>query len=131
MRHCRRRDHREDGVATILAVVLAGLLAVVGVLAGGLVAIVDTHRRSQSAADLAALAGATALAAGADACPAAGSIAGRNGAELVACRVIGRTVAVIVTVPAPGALGALPDPRARARAGPAAPPGLAPTVPLH
>jgi secretion/DNA translocation related TadE-like protein len=119
----------EDGVATVLSISLAGILVVVALLGGAVVGLVDAHRRAEAAADLAALAGAGALTQGADPCAAAATIAGRNGGHVVSCRTAARTVAVVVAVAAPGALGAMPPLQARARAGPAEPGGLAPRPP--
>ena len=124
------RTRGEDGVATVLAVTLAGLLAVVAVVAGAVVGLVDAHHRAEAAADLAALAGAGALVQGADACVVAATIARRNGAEVVSCRPSGSTVSVVVSVAAPGGLAGLPSLEARARAGPAALPELAPRSPV-
>ena len=129
----RRRP--EDGVATVLAIVLAGLLVVVALVGGAVVALIDAHRRAESAADLAALAGAGALVRGDGACVAAATIAGRNGAELVSCRASGSTLSVVVSVAAPGGLEGLPDLQGRARAGPASSPtgpgGVAPRAPAR
>jgi secretion/DNA translocation related TadE-like protein len=121
------RDQR--GVAAVLAVVLTGLLAVVTFVAAGIVGAIDAHRRAQAAADLSALAGGSALVHDADVCAAAATIAGRNGASLVSCGLDGDSVAVVVAVAAPGGLPGVPELRARARAGPAGPGGLAPRSP--
>lgn len=71
-------------------------------------AVVASHR-AKGAADLAALAGASAYAEGADACASAGALARANGAELVACSVHGdRTgFVVVVRVRAAGVTGPL------------------------
>jgi secretion/DNA translocation related TadE-like protein len=83
----------------------------------GAVGVVAGHRRAQSAADLSALAGATTLQGGGDACQQARVIAGRNGAELQRCQVDGTEVVVVVarSVQLPGLSMEL---KARARAGP-------------
>jgi secretion/DNA translocation related TadE-like protein len=114
----RRRDHR--GAATILTVAMAGLLLLVGAAAGVVGAIVAAHRGAQSAADLAALAGAAAVAghAGGDPCATAGEVAVANGARLVSCAVEDADVVVEVTVRGPRWLGQDQDLSARARAGP-------------
>ena len=49
----------DDGAGSVLAVAMMGLLVTVAVAVGGVVGVVATHRTAQSAADLAALAGAT------------------------------------------------------------------------
>ncbi len=95
----------------VLTVVVALLVAVVG---GALL----TQRRAQSAADLAALAAATAVQHGRHACLAAASSADRNGADLVDCEVVGDAVTVLVARVAPRMFGRELVVRARARAGP-------------
>ena len=89
----RRAD--EVGAATTVVVVLAAVLVLVtmsGLTVGG--ALVD-QRRAESAADLAALAGATAAARGGAACRSAASVARRNGASLARCREAGGVVEVV------------------------------------
>lgn len=113
----RRPDQR--GAATILVVSMAGLLLFVGVGLASAAALVVDHRRAQSAADLAALAGAGALGEGADGCAAAGVVADRNGAAVVKCAQSGRTVQVEVLVDGPVLLGRSTSLDASARAGPA------------
>lgn len=107
----------EAGAATILAVAMMGLLVTVTVAVGGVVGVVATHRRAQSAADLSALAGAASLQDGGDPCRRAAAIATRNAATLRGCRVEKWDVVVEVTstMRLPG--GSL-DLSARGRAGP-------------
>jgi len=113
-----RRRRGDRGAATVLAVSFLAVL----LLVGGALAVVDAmvvaHRTAQSAADLAALAGARALTEGADPCPAAAGLAADNGARLLSCSVTAREVSVEVTVPGPRWLGQPHDLTARARAGP-------------
>ena len=97
---------------------MLGLLVAVTMIAGGVVGLVASHRTAQAAADLASLAGATALQDGGDACGQASMIARRNRTELRSCRVDGWEVAVVVvarTAPLPGGGFSL---EARGRAGP-------------
>jgi secretion/DNA translocation related TadE-like protein len=108
----------ERGAATVVAVALMGLLVLVGAALGVVSAMVHAHRQAQSAADLAALAAAGALARGGDACATAAHIAGANHARLDGCQVAGREVVVDVTVTGPHWLGQTEDLQARARAGP-------------
>jgi secretion/DNA translocation related TadE-like protein len=118
----RPRGHErghERGAATVLAVSFLGLLLMVGGALTVVVAMVVAHRTAQSAADLAALAGAGAIADDADPCAAAGGLAADNGARLVSCSVSAREVTVEVTVAGPRWLGQPHDLTARARAGPA------------
>jgi secretion/DNA translocation related TadE-like protein len=74
------------------------------VAAAGVVGVVAGHRRAQSAADLAALAGAAALQDGHDACARASALASRNGVTMGGCVVDGWNVrvAVVETVRLPG-----------------------------
>ena len=116
----RRRSQR--GSATLFAVAVLGLLVLVGAALGVVGAMVHAHRVAQSAADLAALAGARAAVRGGDACSAAGAIAVANGAVLESCAVDGFEVRLQVTVRGPHWLLQHHDLTARARAGPD-PPG--------
>ena len=110
---------RDDvGAGTVLAVAMMGLLVTVTLTCGGVVAVVAAHRQAQSAADLAALAGAAALQDGGDPCQHAGQIASRNGAHLTRCQVDGWDVAVVVSGAAHLPGGSV-DLKARGRAGPA------------
>ena len=108
----------QRGSASMLAVALLSVLLLVGAALGGVAAIVWAHRTAQSAADLSALAGATDLQEGADACGTAARIAGVNHARLTSCVVQGEEVVVEVTVTGPRWLGQEADLSARARAGP-------------
>jgi secretion/DNA translocation related TadE-like protein len=97
----------ERGVAAPIVVTLIGLLLVLSLLGTGLCRLLVDQRRAASAADLAALAGATALQYGRDACEAAAATAGRNDAELVGCSVAGEEVRVRTAVRSPGPGGLL------------------------
>lgn len=110
------RDQR--GAASVLVVALLSVLLLVGAALGVVAAIVWAHRTAQSAADLSALAGASELQDGDDACGAAARIAGANQASLTSCRVEGEEVEVEVMVTGPRWLGQDADLSARARAGP-------------
>ena len=109
----------ERGAVTLLTVAMAGVLLLLGSALGVVAAMVAAHRAAQSAADLAALAGATAAQRGMDACAAAAVIARRNGAVLLACDAAAATVTVSVRVDGPHWLGQQADLEARSRAGPA------------
>lgn len=116
----RPRDER--GAAVVVAIGLCGLIVVVAAIAVGAVAIVLAHRRAQVAADLASLAGASALQHGADPCVAVTRIAGRHAARVTECVVDGLSVVATIAVDLPVALGGGPV-VGRSRAGPAlAPP---------
>ncbi|MCR6029837.1 hypothetical protein GGQ22_00080 [Nocardioides sp. zg-579] len=111
----------ERGSVTLFAVGCLALLLLVGSALGVVAAMVGAHRTAQSAADLAALAGAATVAAPGrgDPCAAAAAIAGRNGAVLLTCTVEGREVRVRAEAPGPRWLGQVADLAADARAGPA------------
>ncbi len=109
----------DSGVGSVFAVALLALLCFVAVVAVGISGIVLTHRRAQSAADLAALAGANAVQLGGQACDAARAIARSNRAELVTCIVAAQSISVQVHVDAPPGLARFDlGTTARARAGP-------------
>ena len=91
--------------------VLVGLSAASG--------LVTAQRRAQAAADLAALAGATAVPRGADGCAEAARISAANDAVLDACSILAGEVSVQVAVPGPAWPGRRVRVMAEARAGPA------------
>ena len=113
------RPHDDGGAATVLVLAMAGLLCFVAVALAGVAGLVRTQRSAQSAADLTALAAATALASGDDACGSASGVAERNGASLTSCTVQGREARVVVEVPGPPWPGRRVVVSAEARAGPA------------
>ncbi|HYF74897.1 MAG TPA: Rv3654c family TadE-like protein [Nocardioides sp.] len=108
----------ERGSASLFAVSCLALLLVLGAALGVVTAMVRAHRIAQSAADLAALSAATALAHGRDPCRAGAGTARANGAKLTGCEVIGREATIRVEVPGPHWLGQTGDLQAQARAGP-------------
>lgn len=117
----RRRDP-ERGAGTVLVL---GVVAVILVLAAGIAALgaaQNARGAAQAAADLGALAGATALRDGFDPCGTAGDAVVRNGARLASCEVLGGGVVRVVATrvaAGPGELGGvLGEARASARAGP-------------
>ncbi|GAA1914021.1 hypothetical protein GCM10009737_14180 [Nocardioides lentus] len=109
---------REEGAATVLVCALLAVLLLVGAALGVVAAMVADHRRAQAAADLAALAAATVLQRGEDACGTAARVAADNGARLVACTVEQHDVLVTAEVTGPRWLGQTGDLVGRARAGP-------------
>ena len=115
------RAHRrgEAGAATLLVLAMAGVLLLVGAALGVVQAMVVAHRKAQAAADLAALAGASAAAHGRAACEAADAVARLNGSGLVNCQEGAGEVTVEVVVTGPRWLGQQGDLTAEARAGPA------------
>ena len=111
-------ERGEDGAGSVLAVAMLGVLVAVTVATTGVVGVVAGHRRAQSAADLAALAGAAALQDGGDTCDRAAIIARRNGAELRSCRVDDWDVTVAVAVQGVRLPGGALELEARGHAGP-------------
>ncbi|MFI2488350.1 Rv3654c family TadE-like protein [Promicromonospora kroppenstedtii] len=105
------------GTVLVLGIVAAVLLLAVGIAALG--AAQNARGAAQAAADLGALAGATALRDGFDPCGTAVAAVARNGAELASCEVrsdgVVRVVAKRVAIGPAGVLGSA---RATARAGP-------------
>ena len=114
----RARARGESGAATLLVVAMAGVLLLLGAALGVVQAMVVAHRQAQAAADLAALAGAAALARGEDGCLRAAAVASANGASATSCAPSGAEVLVTVTVSGPRWLGQAADLTASARAGP-------------
>ncbi|HAM45517.1 MAG TPA: hypothetical protein DCM67_10930 [Propionibacteriaceae bacterium] len=111
----------QRGAGTLMAaVVVAVLMLIAGV--GVFAAVVALAQRdADNAADLSALSGAAAFAAGQDPCPAARRIAASNGVEVRQCRVIGDLLDFVVTVEVQRrvtlVLGVEPTVRSEARAG--------------
>ncbi len=113
-------DGREDGLAGVLVLALATLVALIGsvLVAGGAVAV--TRARAAGAADLGALAAAAQTLEGPQvACRRAAVVVSAAGAELVSCRPDGDVVEVEVRLRPAGPLGRWGAARGRARAGPA------------
>lgn len=116
-----RLGDRDDGLATVLAAVaVAVIVALLGLGVAVSGAVLARHR-AESAADLAALAGASDAAGGTGpACGRAAEVARTNGAVLTSCTWRGWAVSVVVSRPCtclPSVVGAAVG---RARAGPVA-----------
>jgi secretion/DNA translocation related TadE-like protein len=111
----------EGGTAAVLSVVFAGVLVVVTFVLGGVGGVLVGQRRVESAADMAALAGAVAVQHQRDGCAAARDNATRNHVELQRCSVDDALVSLVVgrTV---HLLGRDLRLRSDARAGPEGPP---------
>jgi secretion/DNA translocation related TadE-like protein len=103
----------------VLAVVLIGVLMAAAVLVSVLGGVVADQRRVESAADLGALAGASAVQDGRSGCVAARAVIRRNGADLRACGVVDQVVTVTATRRTAPLLGRTLTVASRARAGPA------------
>lgn len=108
----------DDGVATVLGAMMVAAIIAVAVMVVDVGAAVSARHRAQSAADLAALAGAASAIDVDAACAAAGRLAQANSASLIACGVDGFEVTVQVTVPVSLAVFGSDDAVATARAGP-------------
>jgi secretion/DNA translocation related TadE-like protein len=96
---------------------MAGVLLLLGAALAVVIALFAAHRAAQSAADLAALAGARGVASGTDGCRVATRVAAANGARVTTCVVTGWVVDLEVEVPGPHWLGQTADLAARSRAG--------------
>jgi secretion/DNA translocation related TadE-like protein len=92
------RTFSDRGSATVFAAAISLVLVMAATAAVIVVAVVLAGHRARSAADLAALAAATAEVGGSDACSAARVNARTNGAEMVTCRVIGEAQSFVVGV---------------------------------
>ena len=121
----------QSGSGTVLVL---GVLAVIVVLAVALAALGAAHQarvQAQTAADLAAIAAATALRDGYPACDVAGQVVARNGGQLLTCTTENSGIVRVTTAVAPALFdGWMMGPgQGRARAGPAAsiPPVSVPT----
>lgn len=113
-----RAEADARGSVTVLVAAVAGLVMFVGAALGVVMAMVHAHRVAQTAADLAALAGARSIAIGGDGCAGAARIAAANTARLTACGISGAVVTVEVVVSGPHWLGQSADLTGRSRAGP-------------
>lgn len=118
LRCARAGDER--GAATVWAVGVVAVLMSLTVFGLHLGAAILARHHAESAADLAALAGAgSALAGERQACGRARAVTDRMGVRLVSCSVRGWDVLVQVAARPGGPLAELGDATAQARAGPA------------
>lgn len=109
---------RERGAAVVFVAGSVALLLAIGAGLGAAAGLVAAHRQAQSAADLAALAGAQSQQLGLDGCAFAAELATANGGRLQSCSASIDGLSVEVEVSGPHWLGLAHDPVARARAGP-------------
>lgn len=118
----RLRDQR--GSAAVFGIAFTGLLVTATLVGATVAALLVGQRRAAAGADLAALAGASALQQGRPACAEATELATANGTRLVRCETRGELVTVEVTVEVASVFGSGSaggstwTVRARARAGP-------------
>ena len=111
----------ERGSGTVLVLGIVAVLLAMAVCAGVLIQAQAAAGKARSAADLAALGGATALSsvvAPGEPCETAGRVARANGAEATECTVAGEDVVVEVSVRT-RVLGVVREAVSAARAGPA------------
>ncbi|WP_318268934.1 Rv3654c family TadE-like protein [Actinomyces bovis] len=111
----------EQGSGTVLALGVMAVLLALGLLITGLVQAQAAKARAHAGADLAALAGATALTSiivPSEPCAMAGQVAAANRVELTACDIVGEDVIVQVQAQA-RVLGVPRVAIGAARAGPA------------
>ncbi|MGL5809599.1 MAG: Rv3654c family TadE-like protein [Nocardioides sp.] len=121
MRSCPdTRDER--GAGTVLAGSFLALLLVVGAAIAALGGLLRANRQAQAAADLGALAGASALQRGDQACAAAARLVAANQARSTECEIRGTDVVVRAEVRVSAWWGVVATPSAQARAGPGGPP---------
>lgn len=92
------RGRTDRGSATIFAAAISLLLVMAATAAVIIVAVVLASHRAHSAADLAALAAATAQVEGSGPCSAARANALANGAEVMRCQVSGEESSFVVAV---------------------------------
>lgn len=112
-------DRGDRGVATVWAVGAIAVLLGVALFGMHLGAALVARHQAESAADLAALAGAGAVVAGEQAaCAEAGRITERMRVRLLSCQVRGWDVSVEVAARPAGATGVFGQATGRARAGP-------------
>jgi secretion/DNA translocation related TadE-like protein len=120
-RRCSVAVEADRGSATVLTAAAVGVLVLLLGLGLQLGAVTLARHRAETAADLAALAGAHEAVRGTDvACDRAGTIATGNGARWVDCRVDGWAVTVVAGVSCRCMPSVSGDATGRARAGPVA-----------
>jgi secretion/DNA translocation related TadE-like protein len=115
----RRRAVGDVGSGTVLVLVAACVVVLVGMVLTALAAVGVARHRAASVADLSALAAASAAHLGtASACQAAEEVVERSAARLLECHIVGDVAQIVASVRPPGRLGQLGAATARARAGP-------------
>lgn len=93
-----RIEGDERGAGTMLTATAAGVLVLAGLVLALTLAVVVQGQQARAAADLGALAGASAHTTGQDACEAAAATVSANGAELVSCELAGDQVEFALTI---------------------------------
>ena len=114
-----RATAHDQGSASVWAIAVLSLMLAIAIAGLGIGAATVARHRAASAADLAALAAASALARGGpDPCAVAERIARAQGGEIAACGLDGLVADVVVRVPVAGPLSFGAAALMRARAGP-------------
>jgi secretion/DNA translocation related TadE-like protein len=109
----------EEGMATVWVLAAGVVIVLVAVAFASAGAATVARHRAESAADLAALAGALRVVDGTDtACARSADVSAANGAHMVACTVDGLDVTIVVEVSAIAGIWFSGTARAAARAGP-------------
>lgn len=114
----RTARRAERGSGTVLVATFVGLVVTAALALAVLGGLLVRQRELESAADLAALAGAAAAQQGQDGCARARLAARRNGVALVSCQAVAGTVEVTAGRAARLPFGETVSQVARARAGP-------------
>lgn len=91
-------ERSQRGSASILMAGIMGVVVTLSATAMVVAGYVVGHHRARAAADLAALSGAAAYAAGRDACAEARRAARTNGAAVTRCQRVGDDIDFVVTV---------------------------------
>jgi secretion/DNA translocation related TadE-like protein len=107
----------DRGSATVFVVIGLVLVLFAGSTVAAIGGLVVAHRHAQSAADLAAIAGAEAVGTPGDPCAAAAAVAAANDAAIEACQTTADDITLTVSVAGPDLIGTVVRPRAVARAG--------------
>ena len=116
---CRRRPAGDTGSATPLVLGLAAVLVLCGTVATSLAAVAVARQQAASAADLSALAAASAVLEGPEvACGRARALAAEVSAVVTSCRIEGDRADVVAQVRPSGPIGRLGAASVRAAAGP-------------
>lgn len=116
---CHAGRHAEErGSASVLGLAFTGLLVTAALIGVTWAAALVGQRRAAAGADLAALAGASAVQYGRPGCPSAATAARANQVRLTACEENRNVVTVEVATSVAAPFGSTWDVEARARAGP-------------
>jgi len=113
-----RRHVDQRGSATAFCIAFTALLVTIALVGATVASMLIGQRRAASGADLAALAGASAVQHGEPGCGEAADLAAANGVRLVRCETRREVVTVVVATEVVSLLGSAWTVKGRARAGP-------------